>query len=302
MTYYHFLFVLINNSTPHCTCFVIVGYGTIAARTTAGRVVTMCYSAVTIPLTMVILSKLGTVLQKLVAHLWHGTIQCCKRRCSRKKEDGGESSKAGKSSSTETPKDKLMISRVSLNEELIKIDTTSAKGPIISTLTMQKEPAVIEDEKNMRTPMSATEVTSPEPKLPLTVALVVLVLYMVFGMIVFAYVGDSNWDLLTSFYYCFITVTTIGLGDVVPNHVSALMLTAGFIYTGFGLSLTSMVINVVIEVVGDKYAQAANKLKRMVDNTTPVHEVQAKLKALSAFQMHSNGQHSGERQETIAWK
>ena len=57
----------------------------------------------------------------------------------------------------------------------------------------------------------------------------------------------ENWSYLDAFYFIFITITTIGFGDVVPNHPYYFMVTS--IYILLGLSLVAMVINIYREFV-----------------------------------------------------
>jgi hypothetical protein len=58
-----------------------------------------------------------------------------------------------------------------------------------------------------------------------------------------AFYRFEGWVFLDSFYFVFISMSTIGLGDIVPAHEKFMM--ALFIYLLFGLALTSMCINVV---------------------------------------------------------
>ena len=57
----------------------------------------------------------------------------------------------------------------------------------------------------------------------------------------------EGWSVLTGVYYCFITVATIGFGDVIPAHPKYFLLTS--VYLLIGLALLSMVIHVVMESV-----------------------------------------------------
>ncbi|KAK5964534.1 Ion channel, partial [Trichostrongylus colubriformis] len=56
-------------------------------------------------------------------------------------------------------------------------------------------------------------------------------------------VWDQNWTWLESFYFFFISLSTVGLGDLVPSSPRLLITMFGFILVG--LSLVSMVINLL---------------------------------------------------------
>ena len=80
-----------------------------------------------------------------------------------------------------------------------------------------------------------------EFNLPITLALLILMLYLLIGAIIFW--STERWTLLHAFYFVFISMSTIGFGDYVPSNQGLLL--AAFIYLLFGLALTSMCINVI---------------------------------------------------------
>jgi len=51
----------------------------------------------------------------------------------------------------------------------------------------------------------------------------------------------ERWSFVDAFYFCFVTVTTIGFGDIVPQNVDFLPATLAYIVVG--LIITTMLNN-----------------------------------------------------------
>jgi potassium channel subfamily K protein len=67
---------------------------------------------------------------------------------------------------------------------------------------------------------------------------------------------SEDWTFFNGFYFSFITMTTIGLGDLVPGERVALLCT---VYILIGLALTST----IIELVRRQYVQSWQKLQQL---------------------------------------
>ena len=55
-----------------------------------------------------------------------------------------------------------------------------------------------------------------EVHVPLYVSLLVLIGYVLLGALLFG-LWEPEWDVLVGSYFCFVTLSTIGFGDVVPG-------------------------------------------------------------------------------------
>ena len=85
-------------------------------------------------------------------------------------------------------------------------------------------------------------------------AVLFLGVYLSAGAAVFK--QSEKWTFFDGFYFSFITMTTIGLGDLVPGEYLMLLCT---VYILIGLALTST----IIELVRRQYIRSWEKLQQM---------------------------------------
>lgn len=113
-----------------------------------------------------------------------------------------------------------------------------------------------------------------EFNLPISLAISILVFYMLSGAVV--YNIWEKWGFLNAVYFVFISMSTIGFGDYVPQHPIYMM--ASIIYLVFGLALTSMCINVVQIKLSDTFRIASAKLgatiglQQMADSASAISD------------------------------
>uniref|UniRef100_A0A182PUM2 Potassium channel domain-containing protein n=1 Tax=Anopheles epiroticus TaxID=199890 RepID=A0A182PUM2_9DIPT len=68
---------------------------------------------------------------------------------------------------------------------------------------------------------------------------------------------EEDWDFFDGYYFCFITMTTIGFGDLVPSKPNYMLLCTLYILVGLALTST------IIELVRRQYAQSWQKLQAL---------------------------------------
>ena len=104
---------------------------------------------------------------------------------------------------------------------------------------------------------------------PITVCLILMAGYISLGAVLFA--RWEEWDFITGCYFCFITLSTIGFGDIVPGmnptkweNSQKLVLCA--LWLAFGLSLLAMCFNLMQEEVKEKCKWIGFKLGILRDS------------------------------------
>lgn len=191
------------------TIYTTIGYGDLVAVTFWGRLFTMVYAVLGIPMVITILNDWGTIMfivaNKLWRHKYCSLVHPLKLLFRRRKRKGSQ-------------------------ESICETPTPPAKPEPLAGDPDEAEP------------------------IPLILVAVVLLFWLAVCCSVFVYF--EKWTYFETIYFFFISLTTIGFGDVTPSHRVAV---ANFLLILVGLSVVSMAINVVqmqLEIVFAKVVQS----------------------------------------------
>uniref|UniRef100_A0A453YWD3 Potassium channel domain-containing protein n=1 Tax=Anopheles gambiae TaxID=7165 RepID=A0A453YWD3_ANOGA len=247
------------NAVFYCgTIYTTIGYGHISPSTTTGRALTILYAIIGIPIFLIVLADFGKLFTRGIKFMWAYV---------RRLYYTGSVKKVRKTA-------QVQVSLKPADNELQGATTTTtvaAQQPQQSTppQTVQRPPSEAPTAAASGTGIEAIPVpdtpTTPVPEtfeiddefnLPISVAIVILVAYMLFGAQI--YCTWENWSFFEAFYFVFISISTIGFGDYVPQHPIYMM--CSILYLIFGLALTSMCINVVQLKLSDSFRQASAKI------------------------------------------
>ncbi|KOC59883.1 TWiK family of potassium channels protein 18 [Habropoda laboriosa] len=238
------------NAVVYClTVITTIGYGHISPSTNTGRAITIVYAIFGIPMFLIILADFGKLFTRGIKFLWafvrrlYYTGSCRKVRRT------------------------VPVQEVMKGVQLV-YDLATFKGPSQinpeNIEEMQKQAQQSQTVMNLDgnvpdspgTPAMSAFAVDDEFNLPISVAISILLGYIFIGATLFCM--SEGWGFFESFYFVFISMSTIGFGDYVPKHPIYMM--CSIIYLVFGLSLTSMCVNVVQVMLSDTFKKASEKI------------------------------------------
>lgn len=192
------------------------GYGNVYPATTAGQVLTVFYAILGIPLVLTALNELGKFLFLLILDLY--IILSNKSKCS-KSANAPSKSEVGK---TGDPVIEITTHHF-VQDEMIEID------PLDEELLEEKVKSI-----------------------PVWVALTVTIGWIFLCAGIFL-IFEHDWTFWESTYFIFISLSTIGLGDLTPSNPAYMV--AVMLLVIVGLSLVSMSIGVIQNRLEELYIQ-----------------------------------------------
>uniref|UniRef100_A0A1B6I5R3 Potassium channel domain-containing protein n=1 Tax=Homalodisca liturata TaxID=320908 RepID=A0A1B6I5R3_9HEMI len=213
-----------------------IGYGNVAPRTEWGKLATIVYAIAGMPLFLLYLSNIGDILAKSFKWIYakcHGFQGCSK--CLAKYPE----------------------------------NYPYPNGE-------QEQEGSQEDEGDIETEYSEEDEWSSDPgndpqtiTVPITLCLAIMVGYVCSGALLFS--KWENWVFLDASYFCFISLSTIGFGDIVPKDkegTSFKGVELSFIfcsmYLMLGMALIAMCFNLMQEEVVHKVRTCGLVLKRII--------------------------------------
>ncbi|XP_025268344.1 uncharacterized protein LOC105259493 isoform X2 [Camponotus floridanus] len=238
------------NAVSYClTVITTIGYGHISPSTNAGRAITIVYAIFGIPMFLIILADFGKLFTRGIKFLWAFVRRLYYTGSCRKVRRTG-------------PVQEVMKG-VQLVYDFAKFRRPSQMNPEdIEEMQRQQvqQQTVLNLDGNAPdtpgTPAMSAFAIDDEFNLPISVAIVILLAYIFIGATL--YYMWEEWSFFESFYFVFISMSTIGFGDYVPQNPVYMM--CSIVYLVFGLALTSMCINVVQVMLSDSFKHATQKI------------------------------------------
>ncbi|XP_048520286.1 potassium channel subfamily K member 18 isoform X2 [Dendroctonus ponderosae] len=229
------------------TVLTTIGYGSIAPKTALGKAVTMGYAMLGIPLTLLYLSSVGSILSRVARGVFSRALCCCLcSNCGYCCYD--EKRMAEKERRMKRKRQQLELQQqLGLQEPFYVRSNSSYSNNIHSPCrdSAGKEIDSLSGTDNE----SKSSIHGWSILAPILLCLVMMFIYICIGT--FVLYKLENWSLLDGFYFCFMSLTTIGFGNMVPgsdpfpDYDSSTTLWFCSIYIMSGMALTAMSFNVV---------------------------------------------------------
>ena len=137
----------------------------------------------------------------------------------------------------------------------------SRRRAILQRRDSQREHLVVDQESDEEDDREWEAINNVS--VPVTVSMGIIALYIFGGALLFKY--WEEWDLTQASYFCFITLSTIGFGDITPGRdfkdsTANARLIIGSIYSIFGMAILSMSFSLMQEELVSKFAWLGRKL------------------------------------------
>ncbi|PAV59281.1 hypothetical protein WR25_18415 [Diploscapter pachys] len=192
------------------TIYTTIGYGNIYTRHPVAKAISVIYAIVGIPLVLAILSQFGRMLTIWVSDCWQKYRSYIKE------------------ASVKT-KNRLRKSRSGSRNDDCKITMRDVEEGKVDTAKMTLEELENIEESESRT-------------IPIWLALLICLTWVCLCATLFL-LWEKRWTFFTALYFFCISLSTIGLGDVVIDHPHMLILMFWLVI--IGLSIVSMLLSVI---------------------------------------------------------
>ncbi|XP_038214178.1 potassium channel subfamily K member 18-like [Zerene cesonia] len=240
------------------TVLTTIGYGSVAPKTALGKVVTIGYAVIGIPLTLLYLSVVGALLSRFARSIFSRAICCCICvKCGYCCLDESTITNKDRKEKVRRPED-FRTQTLHLQEPYY---VRSPSGTIISasqanslsTTSIKDKPVGL----NFLRDCDSMSCTDTDSKIslrgfsilaPISLCLAAIFTYIFFGALVLYQL--EGWSPVDGVYFCFMSLSTIGFGHLAPgvtqrNGASSGTVWFCSIYIITGLALTAMCFNVL---------------------------------------------------------
>ncbi|XP_055715780.1 TWiK family of potassium channels protein 18 isoform X2 [Phlebotomus papatasi] len=232
------------------TVLTTIGYGTIAPKTTLGRIVTLAYAVLGIPLTLVYLSSTGGVLARVARGFFsrifplRRALCCCLcSNCGYCCYDEKRMAEKERRMKKKRQQEELRAQQMALQEPYYV-----RSGSLHNNLHSPEKQIQFPEIDSLSATESKASMHGLSLLAPILLCLCMMVIYI--GLGAMAMYRLEGWPLLDGVYFCFMSLSTIGFGDLGRIRKESTT-TTWFcsIYIMSGMALTAMCFNVLHEEI-----------------------------------------------------
>lgn len=248
---------------------LVAGYGHIAPKTNLGKVVTMFYAIIGIPLTLLTITNLGGFMATAFRFIYRNICcgLCC--LCCSPSKPSSSYTVADTSRRTRRGNRRPVANRYGGGGGSTTDNGTQSRGRkngppsagvVVPPPTLRERLRRILDTDDIK---SVT--------VPIYVSLLLITGYIAVGALMFM-LWEHDWSYLVGCYFCFITLSTIGFGDYVPGtsidaSASQEKLVICALYLVFGLALLAMCFDLMQEQARSHFRTIGRKLGLLDDKS-----------------------------------
>lgn len=264
------------------------GYGNVTPRTPAGKLVTIAYALLGIPLMLVYLSTVGDVLARAFRRLYN---KLCKPTRPTKPKVKGKptptlSANINYKGQNHIPDGltKGYYGDLKSNDVVI-LDCVDANLPLGGAIASGGIPTGLGMNSYARKRYYHRACPDQE-RVPITLCMLIILIYMSLGAVLFN--KTENWTLLEGSYFCFTSLSTVGFGDLYPgqhaSQISAqaeeIALCVCSVYILIGMAVIAMCFN----LVQDEIIVLVRKFNRACGGQTRTHIPQRNVDDLESVE------------------
>ncbi|XP_072381657.1 potassium channel subfamily K member 18 [Diabrotica undecimpunctata] len=252
------------------TVLTTIGYGSIAPRTSLGKAVTMGYAMLGIPLTLLYLSSVGSILSRVARGVFSRALCCCLcSNCGYCCYD--EKRMAEKERRMKKKRQQMELQQqLGLQEPFYVRSNSNYSNNLHSPCRdgpVKELDSLSGTDNESKSSMHGWSILAP-----ILLCLCMMFVYICLGT--FALYKLEDWPLLDGFYFCFMSLTTIGFGDMVPGsnileYESNTTIWFCSIYIMSGMALTAMCFNVVHDEIIHRLKHQEKALPKINSTSFP---------------------------------
>ncbi|CAH1115293.1 unnamed protein product [Psylliodes chrysocephalus] len=237
------------------TVITTIGYGNIYPRTPEGKIATIVYAIIGMPLFLLYLSNIGDIMARSFKWIY---AKCCLCRCC--------PGVAKRRAIRKIRREQKMQADYDSDEEASEISSESIE------VTVSIPPVGPRDSIVSEAVTEELETDVQNIPVPVTVCLAIMVGYICSGALLFCK-WEEHWSFMDASYFCFISLSTIGFGDLVPgdkiygrgrdfySEVLEISFVFCSIYLMMGMALIAMCFNLMQEEVIHKIQTTIRTVK-----------------------------------------